>query len=131
VKVNVKFIKLVRVIELFDNSRICFEGTTYMTGEPAVLSLRIFRLTFISHLHDLISGFNNPWSCTSNHPQCDKNVSVHLMITIQKATSNVQSVPRQSPDIYGYAERQDQGDTRLSLTSSVIPNSNYVIMVSG
>jgi hypothetical protein len=27
-------------------------------------------------------------------------VSVHLMITTQKVTSNVQSVPRQSPDIY-------------------------------
>jgi hypothetical protein len=29
--------------------------------------------------------------------------SVHLMITIQKVTSNVQSVPRQSPDIYWHA----------------------------
>jgi hypothetical protein len=29
-----------------------------------------------------------------------QNVSVYLMITIQKVTSNVQSVPRQSPDIY-------------------------------
>jgi hypothetical protein len=28
------------------------------------------------------------------------------------------------------ADRQGQGDTRLTLTSSVIPNSNYVIMVS-
>jgi hypothetical protein len=28
------------------------------------------------------------------------------------------------------ADRQDQGDTRLTLTPSVIPNSNYVIMVS-
>jgi hypothetical protein len=27
-------------------------------------------------------------------------ISVHLMITIQKVTSNVQSVTRQSPDIY-------------------------------
>ena len=27
-------------------------------------------------------------------------VSVQLMIAIQKVTSNVQSVPRQSPDIY-------------------------------
>jgi nitrate reductase cytochrome c-type subunit len=27
-------------------------------------------------------------------------VSVHLMITIQKVITNVQSVPRQSPDIY-------------------------------
>jgi hypothetical protein len=30
----------------------------------------------------------------------DEKVSVHLMITIQKVTSNVQTVPRQSPDIY-------------------------------
>jgi len=29
-----------------------------------------------------------------------KKVSVHLVITIQKVTSNVQSVTRQSPDIY-------------------------------
>jgi len=32
--------------------------------------------------------------------QGDQKVSVYLMITIQKVTSNVQSVPRQSPDIY-------------------------------
>jgi hypothetical protein len=30
----------------------------------------------------------------------DQKVSVNLMITIQNVTSNVQSVPRQSPDIY-------------------------------
>jgi hypothetical protein len=36
--------------------------------------------------------------------QGDQKVSVHLMITIQKVTSNVQSVPRQSPDIYWHAE---------------------------
>jgi hypothetical protein len=53
--------------------------------------------------------------------QGDKKLSVHLMITIQKVTSNVQSVPRQSPDIIF---------TRLTLTPSVIPNSNYLIMVS-
>jgi hypothetical protein len=29
------------------------------------------------------------------------------------------------------ADRQGQGDTRLTLTPSVIPNSNYVIMVKG
>jgi hypothetical protein len=27
-------------------------------------------------------------------------------------------------------DRQGQGDTRLTLTQSVIPNSNYVIMVN-
>ena len=32
--------------------------------------------------------------------QGDQKVSVHLMITIREDTSNVQSIPRQSPDIY-------------------------------
>jgi hypothetical protein len=35
--------------------------------------------------------------------QGDQKVSVHLMITIEKVTSNVQSVPRQSLDIYWHA----------------------------
>jgi len=34
----------------------------------------------------------------------DQKVSIHLMITIQKVTSNVQCVPRQSPDIYWHAK---------------------------
>jgi hypothetical protein len=58
------------------------------------------------------------------HVQGDQKVSVYLMITIQKVTSNSQSVHRLA------ADRQGQEDTRLTLTSSVIPNSNYVIMVS-
>jgi hypothetical protein len=32
--------------------------------------------------------------------QGDQKVFAHLMITIQKVTGNVQSVPRHSPDIY-------------------------------
>jgi hypothetical protein len=36
--------------------------------------------------------------------QGDQKVSVHLMITIQEVTSNVQNVPLQSPDIYWHAE---------------------------
>jgi hypothetical protein len=32
--------------------------------------------------------------------QDDQKVSVQLMITIQKVTNSIQSVPRQSPDIY-------------------------------
>jgi hypothetical protein len=43
------------------------------------------------------------------------------MITIQKVTSNVQIVP---------ASLQTFSDTRLTLMSSVIPNSNYVVVVS-
>jgi hypothetical protein len=34
---------------------------------------------------------------TYKYIQGDQKVSVQLMITIQKVTSNVQSVPRQSP----------------------------------
>jgi hypothetical protein len=41
------------------------------------------------------------------------------MVTIKVGTRNVQSVPRQSPDI----------DRHATLTPSLIPNSNYVIMV--
>jgi hypothetical protein len=52
--------------------------------------------------------------------QGDQTVFVHLMITIQ-----LQRMLKESP-----ADRQCQGDTRLTLTPSVIPNSNYVIMVS-
>jgi hypothetical protein len=32
--------------------------------------------------------------------QSDQKVSVHLIITVQEVTRTVQSVPRQSPDIY-------------------------------
>jgi hypothetical protein len=35
-----------------------------------------------------------------NKVQGDQKVSVHLMIAIYKVTSNFQSVPHQSPDIY-------------------------------
>jgi hypothetical protein len=56
--------------------------------------------------------------------QGDQKVSVHLTITKQNVTSNVQSVLRLA------ADRQGQGDIRLTLTPSVIPNCNYVIMVS-
>jgi hypothetical protein len=61
--------------------------------------------------------------------QGDQKVSVHLMITIQKVTSKVRSVSRRSPDCL-VADRQGQVDTRLTLTPSVNPNSNYVITVS-
>jgi hypothetical protein len=40
---------------------------------------------------------------TGRKIQGDQKASAHLMITIQKVTSNVQIVLRQSPDIYGQA----------------------------
>jgi hypothetical protein len=59
--------------------------------------------------------------------QGDQKVSVHLMITIQH-TSFLPHYLAQSDCLA--ADREDQGDTRLTLTPSVIPNSNYVIMQS-
>jgi hypothetical protein len=50
------------------------------------------------------------------------------MITIHKVTSNVLASLLGS--ICLTADRQGQGDTRLTLTPSVIPNSNYVIVAS-
>jgi hypothetical protein len=69
------------------------------------------------------------------HVQGDQKVSVHLMITIQKVTSKVQQHMSFLPHYLAQsdclaADRQGQGDTRLTLTPSVIPNSNYVVMVS-
>jgi hypothetical protein len=67
-------------------------------------------------------------SIAGNIIQDVQKVSVHLIITTQKGTSNVKSVPRQSPDIYWHAELFSK--TGIILAPSVIPNSNYVIMVS-
>jgi hypothetical protein len=68
---------------------------------------------------------SNTQGISSSLLQGDQKVSVHLMNTIQKVTSNVQSVF----DCLS-ADRQGQGDTRLTLTPSIIPNYNYVIIVS-
>jgi hypothetical protein len=65
------------------------------------------------------------------HIQCDQKVSVHLMFTIQKVTSNVPSVPCQPLTAWQpTASLQTFNNNRLTLTPSIIPNSNYVIMVS-
>jgi hypothetical protein len=56
--------------------------------------------------------------------QSDQKVSVHLTITIHFLPHYL----AQSDCLA--ADRQGQGDTRLTLTPSVIPNSNYVIMVN-
>jgi hypothetical protein len=52
----------------------------------------------------------------------DQKVSVYMMITVRKDTRNVKNVTRQSP--YLAADRQGQGDITITLTPSVIPNSN-------
>jgi hypothetical protein len=73
---------------------------------------------------------------TVTYIQGDQKVSVHLMITIQK----IQVTPL-SQQTYFFPQylvqsvclapdRQGQGGTTLRLTPSVIPNCNYVIMVS-
>jgi hypothetical protein len=67
--------------------------------------------------------------------QGDQNVSSHPMITIQKVRSSVQSVPRQSPDIYW---RDCVLEDRVQYSTVHIPNLfcdghlqliNYVVIV--
>jgi hypothetical protein len=64
--------------------------------------------------------------------QDDQKVSVHLMITIHKVTSNAQTVPRQSPDIYYTPNRvlEDRVQYNTVRIPNVIHNSHYVITVS-
>jgi hypothetical protein len=80
-------------------------------------------VTILTEVSRLLNNSSYPLSFVYRYIQGDQKVSVHLMITIQKVTSNVQSVPRR------HLFTRD-GDTRLTLTPSVIPNSNYIIMVS-
>jgi hypothetical protein len=62
-----------------------------------------------------------------------QNVSVHLMIIIQ-----IKPLAQHTSFLFHYlaqsdclaADRQGHGDTRLTLTQSVIPNSKYVTTVS-
>jgi hypothetical protein len=93
-----------------------------------------FSLNFCC-LRDNVQQYGTARQVTDDKIQVGQRVSVHLMITIQTVTSNVRSVPSQSSEIQLNltalaADRQGQGDTRLTLTPSVIPNSNYVITVS-
>jgi hypothetical protein len=60
--------------------------------------------------------------------QGDQKISVHLMITIQKFASLLPQYLAQSDCLA--ADRQGQRGTRLTLTPSVMPDFNYVIMAS-
>jgi hypothetical protein len=97
--------------------------------------IRDFRCTYlIRYIYDVVCI---DWLALINYAaflpaffvQGDQKVFGHLKIKIQKATCNVQSVPRQSPGIYWH-DGQGQGDTRLTLKPSGNPNYNYIIVVS-
>jgi hypothetical protein len=55
---------------------------------------------------------------------------VHLMIAIQKVTTHVFLASLLGSIWLLCSWPPGQGDTRLTLTPSVTPNSNYVIMAS-
>jgi hypothetical protein len=94
-----------------------------------VLSLNP-RLAFGLKIRHPLRHKNVTCLCTKSrvqvHIQGDQKVCVQLIITIQILTSKV--APCQSPDIYCHAELFSTA--RLTLTPSVIPDSNYVVMVS-
>ena len=83
---------------------VCHRNSEY-TLKPS----NLMRFIYVSFEYDLeFATYQFQWAAVlTGHYynntiilQGDQKVSVHLMITIQKVTSNIQSVPRQSPDIY-------------------------------
>jgi hypothetical protein len=86
-----------------------FAGNINQRQKHCCATLYIFTLLVVTcrstHTHRIYGCVSTAAMVMRILPQCDditgdQKVSVHLMITIQKVTSNVQSVPRQSPDIY-------------------------------
>jgi hypothetical protein len=77
-----------------------FATTSFVTYRPVLSVHYIF--DSIYRLSKIIAFryFTNIVGCIIIIVQSDQKVTVHLMITIQKVTSNVQIAPRQSPDIY-------------------------------
>jgi hypothetical protein len=67
------------------HGHICWTACYFETSVPTYSAAR-------RHIADHINSKAHPYT----ELQGDQKVSVHLMITIQKVTSNVQSVPRQS-----------------------------------
>jgi len=55
---------------------------------------------FIINTCDVKTQLSFEWFRLESNIESVQKVSVHPMITIQKVTRNVQSVPHQSPDIY-------------------------------
>jgi hypothetical protein len=64
-------------------------------------SLSVVKTHLLSYLYFFFT-FLSSTNCMEfrNVIQGDQKVSLHLMITMHYVSSNVQSVPRQSPDIY-------------------------------
>jgi hypothetical protein len=86
---------LIRIVVSF--TRMQSAANLFVNG---ILLLPFIRV--VTHIFP--NTISNSWSLVSFRSifniQCDQKVSVHLMITVQKVTSNFQSVPLQSPDIY-------------------------------
>jgi len=84
------------------------ETSAIRTQTPGNYPKRIIYKTHLaskrSKLERLADSENKLYNAANStvclHIQGDQKLSVHMMITIQKVTSNVQNVPRQSPDIY-------------------------------
>jgi hypothetical protein len=97
-------------------------------GQPFVSSQRLIDIWLVDGIKQQIKSYYRMHQCeTWQFIQGDQKVSVHLMITIHK-TSSLSHYVAQSDCLE--ADCQGWSVIRLTLTPSVIPNSNYVIMVS-
>jgi hypothetical protein len=84
---------------------------THWSGEvPCVSDCVLGRVTYVDSYKYLLpfclepSVFQFDTPSPARPQKGDQKVCVHLMVTIQKVTGNVQSVPHKSPDIYWHAE---------------------------
>jgi hypothetical protein len=83
-----------KILWLIVASSWVFYLSDWRCTEPQTLKTRVHVFTYV--IRD--NGLWTVWY------RVIKKFSVHLMITIQKVTSNVRRVLRQSPDIYWHAE---------------------------
>jgi hypothetical protein len=69
--------------------------------------------------------------CVGGYIQSDQNFSVHVRSSKNNTIITTQSSLPHYMSQYGRmaGDRQDQGDTRLRLTPSVILNCNYIIIL--
>jgi hypothetical protein len=113
----------------FWETQTSFIQDTLHASPIRTISIFIQRSTFICVQGDRERGF-------SDNIHGDQKVSIHLIITY--AFQQITPISQLTCFLPHYlvqfdclaADRQGQGDTRLTLTPSVILNSKYVIVVS-
>jgi hypothetical protein len=104
INLSVKFSLLAATRKSVRYSKDILAYQTYNSSASLSVKRPLHQPVTCSHApHNDVSVNDGPHTRQWSHNiivQGDKKCSVHLMITAQRVTSNVQSVPRQSPHIW-------------------------------